>query len=77
MKEITQEQCDAEMQDGTGYCGFMGGFSSKNGKEILEVDGKLYFFESRNDPLYEVMFKKQCEEGKKFIEEYTRVHREH
>lgn len=73
MIELTKEQASIEQDQGAGIVSFMGGFESTNGKLILIVEDRLYLFnedEIKNSDDYERIWQLQCEEGKRFIEQY-------
>ena len=73
MRIITDKECGKLIEEGAGFCDFMGGVSSKDKRMILAVEGILYYFEDRNDPEYKRIWAEQCEEGKRFINECNQI----
>jgi len=68
MREVRYEEINDLMDQGYGFCNFMGGISSKNGGEILEVDGIFFLFEKDE---------KYTEEFELIVEEQMKEYDEH
>lgn len=72
MKIITDSEMVKEIDEGAGWCNFMGGSESKNGKEIRINNSGIYLFlpEELDGDDYKRIMDEQTQEGQKFVEEY-------
>jgi hypothetical protein len=74
MKKLSKDEAEKEVFAGAGILSFFGGFSSKNGKEILCLNDGDYLFEHHevNGEEWDRMKSIQDEECKKYIESILR-----
>lgn len=73
MTKITSEQAIIEAQKGAGIICFVGGFSSKNGKEVLIVRGEHWLCDENDydTPEHWTLIEQQNQEAQEFADKYT------
>ena len=75
MKLITHEESLQEVNAGAGVSCFVGGWESKNGKQILILNDENYLFEANevNGEEWKKMVNEQNKEAEAYVESYEDV----
>lgn len=76
MQKLTEDDVVRETGEGTGFCWFMGGWHSRNGKEILVVNGEHFLFEQDevNGEEWKAKVAEQNQEAKEFYELFEKMY---